>query len=281
MTETNPRDEPELPQGMPDFEAPTGSGWGSLGSPAEASPPAWPGPAQPGRDGFAPPGGAGPESPYLAGYEYRPGGGPDPVVPPYQPPATAPGNSAQGGSTADSGWQMATNPWQSAPTGGQSAFPPPQSRAVRRVQPPPPAPGPPDGENIMRGLLMAGLGVVAAIALAVVLAMLGVWTAFAAWLMATVAIWLYGKGAGTPPAKGTVPLLIVLGVGTVLTFFAAVGTEIWRFGSGYPTGERVAFTLRLLFSPDILSGYLGLGLLLVIFGALGAVPLFRALGRRA
>lgn len=265
MSETNPpADQNGLPAGMPDFEAPSGAGWGSLESrePDAGSVPPAPSP-------FPPPGPA-----YHADSQPGPGGHPRPdggFQSGWADPSPPPGQPGP--------WQMAQNPW-----GQSSPVPTPRSKPPTGGLFPPPAQAPasvPGSENVGRGLLLAGAGVLAGVAFMILMVTLNFWTSIASWLMAMLMIWLYGKGAGRPADKGIVPLLGLITGGTLLLFFVAVGAEVWKFGSGYATSERISFTFRLLFSPDILSGYLGLGILLFIFGFLGALPLIRTLNRRS
>ncbi len=283
MSDTNQADENRPPPGMPDFQAPTGAGWGSLESPPEV--PHTSEPRQPGQDAFAAPGdimGGRNDSPYLNGYRYEHPDEASSVNDLYQPDpgfqtgaVTQPVHQA-GGYVDQGSWQSPAPSWQPPPTPPQN--PPP---VRRRVPPNEGSRRAPAGENVGRGLLLASIGILAGVGFMILMVTLDFFTVITSWLMAMLTIWLYGKGAGRPAAKGAMPLLGMLGGGTLLLFFVAVGTELWRFGSGFSPTERLAFTIELMFDPDILSGYAGLGIMLLIFGLLGALPLLRGLGKRS
>jgi uncharacterized membrane protein len=130
-------------------------------------------------------------------------------------------------------------------------------------------------ERVGLGLLLSLIGVVAGIALTVVIWNLGFVAAISGFVLAAAAIWLYSKGAGTPPRKGMVPVVLLVVVGLLLSAVLCVVVDgvqvIKELYPGTSLGEALDATFQIISADPglVFKEYIGSLGLLLLFGALG------------
>jgi hypothetical protein len=136
-------------------------------------------------------------------------------------------------------------------------------------------------ERVGRGLLFALGAVVAGIVVAVVLWQIGFIASFTSLLLASGAVWLYQKGAGTAPRKGALPLIFLILVGAALALAISMGFEVFRYvlGEGFDVGESLQFALAAMFNPVLWRANATSAVMFIAFAALGSVGVLRTLFR--
>jgi hypothetical protein len=137
----------------------------------------------------------------------------------------------------------------------------------------------PRTENVGRGLLLALIAVVGGCVLAAVVYHLGYVASIVALAMGGAGIFLYAKGAGSPPRKGAVALVVLLMAGILLAWISSVGTELFFYyvdQTGSSNGA-LAFAVQGAFSLDLFKATLKDFLIFVGFGALGIFGVARQL----
>lgn len=136
-------------------------------------------------------------------------------------------------------------------------------------------------EHVGRGLVFALGAVVVGIVLAVVLWQNGFIASFTSLLLASGAVWLYQKGAGSPPRKGALPLLFLILIGSVLALAISMGYQVFQYvlDQGASSGEAAQFALAAMFNPVLWSSNAGSALMFIAFAALGSAGVLRALFR--
>lgn len=223
---------------------------------------------------------------------------PDPQVTSAVPDFVAPGF----GASTDSGAPTYVDPSSAAPT----SFPPPPPPAAAPAPAAPPAPAaavPPtvyaptpvpaqpqpvpvdlDGpERVGRGVLFSLGGIVAGIVATVVLWQLNFIAAFTSLLMAWACIWLYTKGAGRPPRKGTFAVVAVIGLGVILALVSAIASDAVVYVNQYfdrPSLTDYVDTITLvLTTAEVWREYATSIGMYVLFAALGTVGIIMQLAR--
>jgi len=137
----------------------------------------------------------------------------------------------------------------------------------------------PRTENIGRGLLFSLVAVLAGCVLSAVVYHLGFVASIVALAMGAAGIYLYSKGAGTPPRKGAVALVVLLMAGILLAWVCSVGTELYFLyvdQNGSADGA-LPFVLSSVFSVDLFEAMIKDFLIFVGFGALGIFGVARQL----
>lgn len=219
---------------------------------------------------------------------------PDPQVTPAAPDFVAPtyGPSAGTGSpayfdpsnAAQTSFPPPPPPAQAAPPVPGAAVPPDVYPPTPVAAQPPPVPVDLDGpERVGRGLLFSLGGIVLGIVATVVLWQLNFIAAFTSLLMAWACIWLYTKGAGHPPRKGTVAVVAVIGLGVVLALVSAIASDAVVYANQYfvqPSIADYVDTIALVLStPEVWSEYATSIGMYVVFAALGTVGIIMQLAR--
>ncbi len=137
----------------------------------------------------------------------------------------------------------------------------------------------PRTENVGRGLLFALVAVVAGCVLSAVVYHLGYVASIVALAMGGAGIFLYAKGAGTPPRKGAVSLVVLLMAGILLAWVSSIGTELYLYyvdQTGSSAGA-LAFAVSGALSLELFRATLKDFLIFVAFGALGTFGVARQL----
>lgn len=209
-----------------------------------------------------------------------------PDSPQFLPPNEPANPAVQPGPPASQGYPSAPAP-QGYPAAGPQPYPAapqpgdPSASAYRPIDVPPPV----VIENVGRGLLFSLLAIVAGGAAAVALYQAGYIASITSLLMAGGAVWLYNKGAGSPPRKGIVPLVAIIVAGVIVTLFAilafALYSEIMAEYPGAPSGDVWGLVMENLFYPPVWSAFAGDAAMFVVFAALGAFGTLFQLGRAA
>lgn len=150
------------------------------------------------------------------------------------------------------------------------------------VQPAPAAPV----ECVSRGLAFAAGAIPVGMIAAIVIWKMGFVASISSFLIAGGAVFLYAKGAGTPPRKGIAPLVGVVVLGIVASFFGIVAADLMEFygtpqgrALGYPT--EMEFVRTNLFNGEVLKSYGSDLVMFVVFAALGIFGTLRRLLRAA
>lgn len=264
MTEpVDPRSNPG-----PSYEPPTGPGHPGYPNQSPGHPnqsPGYPNQA---------PGANQPPGPYQGpGY---PGG-----YAPAEPPPSGPPPNPPSGPTADDAWggpaPYGSNPADQAPWNAYT-------------QPPGPAYSEPadgtndlgsvDGtENVGRGLLFAAGAIPIAAAVAAVIAGVGFIASIASFVLAALAVSLYGKGSGGVIRKGIPGIIGLIVVGVVVAFFAGFAVDLAQTYAAQGLteqefGTRGQFILANLFNTEVLTAdarNIGLFLLFAALGTFGTL----------
>jgi len=133
-------------------------------------------------------------------------------------------------------------------------------------------------ERVGRGLLFALGGIVAGTVLALVLWNFGFIASISSFVMAAAAVWLYAKGAGTPPRKGLTAIIGLVALGVILTLFAFVAFDIYRYlmeaEPGLPASDVVEVIAANLFNPALWAEYamsFGIFVLFAVLGVFGTL----------
>ena len=137
----------------------------------------------------------------------------------------------------------------------------------------------PRTENVGRGLLMALVAVIGGCVLSAVVYHLGFVASIGSLAMGGAGIWLYAKGAGTPPRKGAVPLVVLLVAGILLAWVASLATELYLLyvdRTGTSDGA-LAFAVSGALSLDLFTLTIKDFLIFVGFGVLGIFGVARQL----
>ena len=137
----------------------------------------------------------------------------------------------------------------------------------------------PRTENVGRGLLLALIAVIGGSVLSAVVYHLGFVASIVALVMGIAGIFLYTKGAGSPPRKGAVALVVLLMAGILLAWVSSVGTELYIYyvdQTGSSSGALL-FAISNAFSVDLFMSTLKDFLIFVGFGALGIFGVARQL----
>lgn len=129
-------------------------------------------------------------------------------------------------------------------------------------------------EMVSRGLIFSLGAIPVGMAVAVVIWKMGFIASISSFLIAAGAVFLYTKGAGTPPRQGLLPLLVVVVLGVAASFFAIVAADLITF-FGTPEGQALGYPSEATFVRENLFN----GALLKSYGSdLGMFVLFAALG---
>jgi hypothetical protein len=137
----------------------------------------------------------------------------------------------------------------------------------------------PRSENVGRGLLLALIAVVGGCVLAAVVYHLGYVASIVALAMGGAGIFLYAKGAGSPPRKGAVALVVLLMAGILLAWVSSVGTELYFYyvqQTGSSNGA-IQFAINGALNLELFKATLKDFLIFVGFGALGIFGVARQL----
>jgi hypothetical protein len=137
----------------------------------------------------------------------------------------------------------------------------------------------PRAERVGRGLLFALVAVVGGCILSAAIYHLGFVASIVALAMGGAGIFLYAKGAGSPPRKGAVALVVLLMAGILLAWVSSVGTELYFYyvsQKGTSDGALV-FAIQGALSLDLFKQLLREFLIFVGFGALGVFGVARQL----
>jgi hypothetical protein len=137
----------------------------------------------------------------------------------------------------------------------------------------------PRTENVGRGLLLALIAVVGGCVLAAFVYHLGYVASIVALAMGGAGIFLYAKGAGSPPRKGAVALVVLLMAGILLAWISSIGTWLYFYyldQTGTSNGALL-FAVQGAFSLDLFKATLKDFLIFVGFGALGIFGVARQL----
>jgi hypothetical protein len=137
----------------------------------------------------------------------------------------------------------------------------------------------PRTENVGRGLLLALVAVIGGCVLSAVVYHLGYVASIVALAMGGAGIFLYAKGAGTPPRKGAVALVVLLVAGILLAWVASLATELYLLyvdRTGTSDGA-LAFAISGALSLDLFTHTLKDFLIFVAFGVLGIFGVARQL----
>ncbi len=126
-------------------------------------------------------------------------------------------------------------------------------------------------ENVSMGILFAIGGVLVGMVAAAAVYHFGFIASIVALGMAIGCLWLYGKGAGSPPRKGAVPLLVLIILGLVLAWLFTLGTELYLAATeqGATAAEALSFASSMLFDGRLWSATGTDALIFFLFGALG------------
>ena len=89
-------------------------------------------------------------------------------------------------------------------------------------------PGLPVVENVGRGMLFAVLGILAGLVLTIALWQVGFIASITTFVMALVCVWLYARGAGTPPSKGIPFLITMIVIGVLLCAIGVIASDAMR-----------------------------------------------------
>ena len=162
-----------------------------------------------------------------------------------------------------------------------SPYVPTQQPSYVPNAPQPDSPTPPV-EQVGRGILFSLLAIVLGIVLTVIVWQFGFVASITSFAMAWAAVWLYNKGAGAPPRKGTGGLIVVILAGAVLCLVAAIVSDAFMVFSheypGAPMGDLLAASLSVLGEGDVWSAYGGTIVMFLVFAGLGIFSTLRRLG---
>jgi len=137
----------------------------------------------------------------------------------------------------------------------------------------------PRTENVGRGLLLALVAVIGGCVLAAVVYHLGYVASIVSLAMGVAGVFLYSKGAGSPPRKGAVALVALLVAGILLAWVCQVATELYLYyvdRTGSSEGA-LQYAVTGALSLDLFKATLGDFLIYVAFGALGIFGVARQL----
>ncbi|GAA4351253.1 hypothetical protein [Angustibacter luteus] len=139
----------------------------------------------------------------------------------------------------------------------------------------------PQEELVSRGLAFSLGAIPVGMFLAVVIWKLGFVGAISSFVIAGGAVFLYSKGALTPPKRGLVPLVGVIIVGVAASFLAIVASDLLDYyktpsgqALGYPSSYE--FVKTNLFNMDVITSY---GSDLAMFGVFALLGIFGTLRR--
>jgi hypothetical protein len=126
--------------------------------------------------------------------------------------------------------------------------------------------------------------VIAGIALTVAIWQVGFVASITSFAMAAAAVWLYAKGAGSPPRKGVIPLVALVVVGVLISIPACIVSDgvagVQEAFPGTSLGESIEYTIALIQSePSVLSDYTFSIFMMVAFAALGVFSTLRGVAR--
>ncbi|MFT4110354.1 hypothetical protein [Propionicimonas sp.] len=263
-----------------------------------------PGPSQPyaasAPGGYAPPGPAAaqPSSPYASQqatpYPGQPSAGQQYPAPPYQGQGYAgqpyQGQPYQGQPYPAQPYPGPQYPGQQHPVPSSAGLPypgqpfPGQPPAGQPYAQPAPvlAPAAPT-EQVGRGLLFSLGGIVVGVVITILLWKLNFIASITSFAMAYATIWLYTKGAGTPPRRGVGGVIAIIVAGVVVSLASVVAVDALDYlATQYPDasfGEKADFVLSNLLQPDVWQSYAGNVVMYFLFAALGTFGLIRQLGR--
>lgn len=209
------------------------------------------------------------------------------------PTPTTPGNGETGtpnGAPVQDDPPVSNRPY--AQPGVVAHVPPPVHASAPILDPTasfggPPVPAPltgfgsarPRTENVGRGLLMALIAVVGGCVFSAVVYHLGYVASIVALAMGGAGIFLYAKGAGSPPRKGAVSLVVLLAAGIVLAWVTSIATELYLYyvdQTGTSDGA-LSFAVAGALSFDLFKETIKDFLIFVGFGALGIFGVARQL----
>jgi hypothetical protein len=137
----------------------------------------------------------------------------------------------------------------------------------------------PRTENVGRGLLLALVAVIGGCVLSAVAYHFGFVASIVALAMGGAGIFLYAKGAGTPPRKGAVALVVLLVAGILLAWVASLATELYLLyvGRTGTSDGALAFAISGALSLDLFTLTIKDFLIFVGFGVLGIFGVARQL----
>lgn len=131
-------------------------------------------------------------------------------------------------------------------------------------------------ERVGHGALLALLAIPVGVVLTAVVWKLGFVASISGIVVSAGAAVLYARGSGGRLRKGVPVVLAVAVVGIAASFFAAVAVDLYGIfpqldpdvAAAYPS--RGSFVADNLFYPPVLKEYVRTGVLLVVFGVVGA-----------
>lgn len=132
----------------------------------------------------------------------------------------------------------------------------------------------------MRGLIFAFGAVIVGVVVTVVVWRLGFIASITSLVLAAGAVWLYDKGAGTPPRKGLVPLIALIVLGVVATFFAVIANDAWEAYDSVVvpgTQDRMSFVMDSITDGHIIGEYTKDMWMFALFAVLGTFGTLRSL----
>lgn len=173
-------------------------------------------------------------------------------------------------------------PAHSAPSGPPSPYSQPYPNQPHPGQVPFDQATPPEpAERVGTGVALAVIGILAGIALTVLLWHFGFIASIVSLLMGAGATALYTKGAGAPPKKGAIPLIALIVVGLVVAFLACVGYDLWQYYAvNAPVDAEISqmqFVWQNLFRGDVLGEYSMDMAMFALFAGLGIFGTFGTL----
>ncbi|MGC3994099.1 MAG: hypothetical protein QM779_08355 [Propionicimonas sp.] len=141
----------------------------------------------------------------------------------------------------------------------------------------------PATEKVGRGLLFSLGGIVVGVVITILLWKMNFIASITSFAMAYATIWLYTKGAGTPPRRGVGGVIAVIVAGVVVSLASVVVVDALDYLAAREPdaslGEKADFVVYNLLQPGVWQGYAGNVAMYFLFAALGTFGLIRQLGR--